>query len=85
MLVEIDGVLFDAVPVERFHGDHGNLGSGLLLDFKGQRFQLGPRARVNYACQVGHISGRLNALDVLGMCDGRGAKQQAEKGKQSVE
>lgn len=85
LFVEIGGVGFNVIAVERFNRDDGHLSAGFLLKLSAQSFELGLGLRLEDTGEIGHVAGGPNSLKVFGACDGDRAQYRASDTEQGDE
>src|SRR5262249_17919645 len=78
------GDIFDGFAFEAADGDQRYLGAGLLLQARTIIFQLGAALRIDYACEIAHITLRLERGPIHRERRGDGQPQRATKPRQLV-
>ncbi len=66
LLIKVGGVVLDTLVTDGMDRHNRNLRAGFLFDLGAQRFELCFCARGDYSSKIGDVSGRVDALDVLG-------------------
>ena len=78
---EVEGVLLGRKVAERFHGDDGDLGLGLVVNLGAEGGELGLGAGAEDAGEVVDVAGVFEVLGLLGRCAGGEKRGEASEGE----